>query len=206
MVGSMLVYQAQTGVPHWPFASCHQGCLARLYLSRRMINLLQCFHKRDHPICLNFEFCLDLQWCFSSCILGTTSTFSCSMACLPLLTWKSHLMHQVPLALVPTSAKVVQVFMGFFSSLSLLSLQKLFPVVIAAHVWDLNLPGTMFFFIPTTKHDNDSHQFVFLDCLGHSLLACAWSQAKAPSINQDVPGNSLAQFMQAADASSCLAA
>ena len=69
----------------------------------RMINLLQCFHKRDHPICLNSEFCLDLQWCFSSCPLGTTSNFGCSMACPPPLTWKSHLMHQVPLALVPIS-------------------------------------------------------------------------------------------------------
>ena len=29
---------------------------------RRMINLLQCFRKRDHPIRLNSEFHLDLQW------------------------------------------------------------------------------------------------------------------------------------------------
>ena len=33
MVGSTLVYQARTGVPHWPFALCRQGCLARSYLS-----------------------------------------------------------------------------------------------------------------------------------------------------------------------------
>ena len=29
---------------------------------RRMINLLQCFLKPNHPICLNSEFRLDLQW------------------------------------------------------------------------------------------------------------------------------------------------
>ena len=29
---------------------------------RQMVNLLQCFRKWDHPICLNSEFHLDLQW------------------------------------------------------------------------------------------------------------------------------------------------
>ena len=116
-------------------------------------------------------------------------------------------MHQVPLALVPTSTWSGSGVHGFLlKPLTIKSIKSCSWSSLLITSGILNWPGTMFFFIPTTKHDNDSHRFVFLDCLGHSLLACAWSQAKAPSINQDVPGNSLAQFMQAADASSCLAA
>ena len=66
----------------------------------RIIDLLQSFHKWDHPICLNSKFC---SGGFSSCPLGTVSIFGCSPACLLPLTCKSHLMLQVPLALVHTS-------------------------------------------------------------------------------------------------------
>ena len=43
---------------NWQPSTFSQGGLAR----RRMIDLLCCFQKRDHPIRINQEFRLDLEW------------------------------------------------------------------------------------------------------------------------------------------------
>ncbi len=44
--------------------TCHVVVPGRTFL-RCMIDLLCCFRNRDHPICLNTEFCRDLQWWLS---------------------------------------------------------------------------------------------------------------------------------------------
>ena len=62
LVGSDVVQQTQAWVIDWSPPPCCESCLTWSNFLRRMIDLLCCFLKKDHPIPLNKEFHSDLQW------------------------------------------------------------------------------------------------------------------------------------------------
>ena len=136
MVQSLLVYQASIGVSYWPFTSCCKGCVARAYLLRCMIDLLRCFGKRDHPIRLNTEFHLDLQWWFQFLSSWNGVDF-----------WLFPGMAAAPDLVVTSDASGSLGFGAYFrgewfsgswttSQFSQsIAYKELFPDVIAAHLW-----------------------------------------------------------------------
>ena len=103
---------------------------------RRMIDLLRCFRKRDHPIRLNAEFHLDLQWWlqFLSSWNGVAFWLFPGMAAAPDLEVTSD---------ASGSLGFGAYFRGEWFSGSWTTSQgsqsiaykELFPVVIAAHLW-----------------------------------------------------------------------
>jgi hypothetical protein len=76
----------------------HHACLvvwpSRTFLCR-MINLLCAFRSRDHPIRLNIEFRLDLQW-WIEFLDDSRQVSSCSQVSCP---WRTYVLHQMLLAL-----------------------------------------------------------------------------------------------------------
>ena len=136
VAASELVLQAHTRITHWNLHHAAKVVWPGRTFFRRMVDLLSCFRKKGHPIWLNKEFHLDLQW------------------------W-DHLLaqwHDVSFWLYPGLSPVVDLevasdaagslgfgayFKGFwFASLWAVSQQKqsttykeLFPVVVAVHVW-----------------------------------------------------------------------
>ena len=76
----------------------HHACLVvwpgRTFL-HRMINLLYAFRSRDHPIRLNVEFRLDLQW-WIEFLHDSRQVSSCSQVSCP---WRTYVLHQMLLAL-----------------------------------------------------------------------------------------------------------
>jgi len=102
----------------------------------RMINLLQCFRNWDHPICLNSEFRLDLQWWlqFSSSWHGVYCWLFPGMSASPDLEVTSDTSGALGFGAY---------FNGEWFSSSwessqashLIAHKELFPVVIAAHLW-----------------------------------------------------------------------
>ena len=65
---------------------------------RHMIDLLCCFRTRDHPIRLNSEFQLDVQWWLDFLASWHGVSFWLFPGCPPPQTWKSLLMLQAPWA------------------------------------------------------------------------------------------------------------
>ena len=102
-----------------------------------MIDLLRCFGKRDHPIRLNTEFHLDLQWWFQFLSSRNGVTF-----------WLFPGMAAAPDLVVTSDASGSLGFGAYFrgewfsgswttSQFSQsIAYKELFSVVIAAHLWD----------------------------------------------------------------------
>ena len=86
---------------------------------RCMINLLQLFCKRDHPIRLNCKFHLDLQWWLQFLSSWRSVYFWSFPSMSASLTSKSHLTRQVPLASVSTLMESGSVPHGFLKPLTL---------------------------------------------------------------------------------------
>ena len=103
---------------------------------RRMLDLLCCFHTRDHPICLSSEFRLDLQWWHDF-----------------LTSWHGVSLWLFPRMSAPTDVEVTSDAAGSLGSGTYynnewfsgawvpsqadqsIAYKELFPVVVASHVW-----------------------------------------------------------------------
>ena len=158
-----------------------------------MINLLQCFRKRDHPIRLNSEFHLDLQrWLqFLSSWHGVYFWLFPGMAASPDLQVTSD---------TSGSLGFGAYFNGEWFSSSWVSSQmshsiaykELFPVVIAAHVWGPQFARRHVLFCT----DNEAVVYILnsrtsripvLMCLLRHLLASA-ARFNFSFASQHVPG------------------
>ena len=103
---------------------------------RRMIDLLRCFRNRDHPIRLNAEFHLDLQWWFQFLSSWNGVAF-----------WLFPGMAAAPDLVVTSDASGSLGFGAYFrgewfsgswipsQAPQSIAYKELFPVVIAAHLW-----------------------------------------------------------------------
>ena len=103
---------------------------------RRMIDLLRCFRKRDHPIRLNMEFHLDLQWWFRflSSWNGTAFWLFPGMAAAPDLVVTSDASGSLGFGAYFRG----EWFSGSWTTSQFsqsIAYKELFPVVIAAHLW-----------------------------------------------------------------------
>ena len=119
---------------------------------RRMIDLLCSFRKRDHPIDLNMEFHLDLQWWFQ--FLSSWNGVACSlfpgMAAAPAFVGTSD---------ASGSLGFGAYFRGewFYGSWTTsqasqsIAYKELFPVVIAAHLWGPQWARRYVFFVRITR-------------------------------------------------------
>lgn len=120
---------------------------------RRMIDLLCCFGKKDHPIRLNHEFHLDLQWWHQFLVQWHGMSF-----------WLFPGLSPVADVVVSSDAAGSLGFGAYFKgqwftgSWSLyqqhqsIAYKELFPVVVAAHVWGHRWCTKHFLF----RSDNDS--------------------------------------------------
>ena len=103
---------------------------------RRMIDLLRCFRKRDHPIRLNAEFHLDLQWWlqFLSSWNGVAFWLFPGMAAAPDLEVTSDASGSLGFGAYFRG----EWFSGSWTTSQAsqsIAYKELFPVVIAAHLW-----------------------------------------------------------------------
>ena len=131
------MYQERTGVPHWPFASCHQGCLARSYLSVSHDHSDPVFSQTGTSNLPKFRILPG-----SSVVLQFLSSWH------NIYFWLFHGMSASPGLKVTSHASGSLGFGAYFNmewfSGSWVSSQashyeaykELFPVVIADHVWD----------------------------------------------------------------------
>ena len=103
---------------------------------RRMINLLQCFRKRDHPIRLNSEFQLDLQWWlqFLSSWHGVYFWLFPGMSASPDLEVTSDASGSLGFGAYFNGEWFSGPWVSSQASHSI-AYKELFPIVIAAHVW-----------------------------------------------------------------------
>ena len=102
----------------------------------RMINLLQCFRNRDHPICLNSEFRLDLQWWlqFLSSWHGVYFWLFPGMSASPDLEVTSDVSGALGFGAYFNREWFSSSWASSQASHSI-AYKELFPVVIAAHLW-----------------------------------------------------------------------
>ena len=107
---------------------------------RRMINLLRCFRKRDHPIRLNSEFHLDLQWWlqFLSSWHGVYFWLFPGMSASPDLEVTSDASGSIGFGAFFNGEWFSGSWVASQASHSI-AYKELFPVVIAAHVWGPHL-------------------------------------------------------------------
>ena len=103
---------------------------------RHMIDLLRCFHKHDHPIRLNVEFHLDLQWWlqFLSSWNGVALWLFSGMAAAPDLEVTSDASGSLGFGAYFRG----EWFSGSWTTSQVsqsIAYKELFPVVIAAHLW-----------------------------------------------------------------------
>ena len=103
---------------------------------RRMIDLLQCFRKWDHPIRLNSEFCLDLQWWlqFLSSWHGVYIWLFPGMSASPDLEVTSDALGSLGFGAYFNGEWFSGSWVSSQTSHSI-AYKELFPVAIAAHVW-----------------------------------------------------------------------
>lgn len=103
---------------------------------RRMINLLQCFRKRDHPIRLNSEFHLDLQWWlqFLSSWHGVYFWLFPGMSASPDLEVTSDASGSLGFGAYFNGEWFSCAWVSSQASHSI-AYKELFPIIIAAHVW-----------------------------------------------------------------------
>ena len=102
----------------------------------RMINLLHCFHKCDHPICLNMEFHLDLQlWLpFLSSWNGVAFWLFSGIAASPDLEVTSDASGSLGFGAYLRGEWFTGPWTTSQASQSI-AYKELFPVVIATHLW-----------------------------------------------------------------------
>ena len=107
----------------------------RIFL-RHMINLLQCFRKRDHPIRLNSEFHLDLQWWlqFLSSWHGIYFWLFPGMSASPDLEVTSDACSSLGFGAYFNGEWFSSAWVSSQASHSI-AYKELFPIVIAAHIW-----------------------------------------------------------------------
>ncbi|XP_068725749.1 uncharacterized protein [Montipora capricornis] len=103
---------------------------------RRMINLLQCFRKRDHPIRLNSEFHVDLQWWlqFLSSWHGVYFWLFPGMSATPDLEVTSDASGSLGFGAYFNGEWFSGAWVSSQASHSI-AYKELFPIIIAAHVW-----------------------------------------------------------------------
>ena len=135
----------------------------------RMIDLLRCFRKRDHPICLNSEFQLDLQWWHQFLSSWNGVYF-----------WLFPGMSATPDLEVTLDASGSLGFGAYFrnkwftgswapsQAAQSIAYKELFPIVITTRVWDSSWSQRHVLF----RSDNDSviNNYLEFENLQDSLL------------------------------------
>lgn len=146
---------------------------------RRMIDLLACFRRKDHPIRLNREFRLDLQWWVRFLAEWNGVTF-----------WQFPGLSSQPDVEVTSDASgaigygafyLNQWFNGYWHQGQVqqsIAYKELFPIVIAAHTWGPNWSQMHVLF----RTDNEAVAYIVnaktskIPCIMHlvrALLMCA---------------------------------
>ena len=132
---------SSNGVGHWTEFSRASGSSAKVVwpgrtFFQRMIDLLCCFQKKDHPIRLNQEFYVDLSWWhhFLDQWHGISFWLYPGLSPATDLEVSSDAAGSLGFRAF-YKRPVVLWYMGYFSKSQSIAYKELFPVVIARHVW-----------------------------------------------------------------------